>query len=255
MGDGLLRDGQRTVTIGSIGELDALTSRRGFLKLMGMGGALVLLPSVLAACGDDDTLTAPGSGNAVTIDFASGDVAVLQFAYALEQLEADFYTQVVNNFSGSDLTAADQAVLGEVRNHEVIHRDFLEAALGAEASFRLTPMYRGVNFKSRSSVLATARTFEDLGVAAYNGAAQYFSATTAGLGYLALAGKIVSVEARHAAAIRDLISPKTSDFAPAAFDDAFRPSKIATAAQSYIVDVLGFANAPTTFVQGPNGNG
>ena len=255
MGDGLQSDGSKSVTIGSIGELNALTSRRGFMKLMGVGGALVLLPSVLTACSDDDVLTAPGTGNAVTIDFGKGDIAILQFAYALEQLEADFYTRVVDNFSGSDITAAEQSVLVDVRNHEVIHREFLKAALGAEASFALTPTYPGVNFKSRTSVLDAAKTFEDLGVAAYNGAAQYFSNTTAGLGYLTIAGKIVSVEARHAAAIRDLINPKSADFAPASFDDAFRPSKVAAAAQGFIVDKLGFANAPTTFVQGPNNNG
>jgi hypothetical protein len=252
----LQRAARETITIAGIGELNALTSRRGFMKLMGLGGALVLLPSVLTSCSDDNSITDPASGGAVTIDFAKGDVAILQFAWALEQIEADFYTTVVENFSGSDLTPADQAVLGDLRNHEVIHRDFLRAALGSEASFALTPTYPGVNFKSRTSVLATARTLEDLGVAAYNGAAQYFSATTAGLAYLALAGRIVSVEARHASAIRDLISPKTGDansFAPGAFDDAFRPSTAAAAAQSYIVDVFGLANAPATFVPGPKG--
>jgi hypothetical protein len=216
---------------------------------------LVLLPSVLTACEDDDSLTAPATGSAITIDFARGDVALLQFAFALEQLEAGFYTRVAENFGGSDLTAADQAVLGEVRSHEVIHRDFLQALLGSEGSFTLTPSYPGVDFTSRVSVLATARTFEDLGVAAYNGMAQYFSATATGLAYLTLAGKIVSVEARHAAAIRDLLNPKTSLFAPTTFDDAFGPAKVASTAESYIADVLTFTNAPTTFVPGPNGNG
>jgi rubrerythrin len=255
MRDGVPRAGQTTVTISRISELNALTSRRGFLKLMGVGGALVLLPSVLAACSDDDSLTAPQARTAVTIDFARGDVAVLQFAYALEQLEADFYTQVVNNVTGSDLTPVDQVTLGDVRNHEVIHRDLLKAVLGAEASFTLTPTYPGVNFKSRASVLATARTLEDLGVAAYNGAAQYFSATATGLAYLSLATKIVSVEARHASAIGDLINPKATDFAPRPFDDAFSLSKVATNAQGYIADVVTLANLPTTFVQGPNNNG
>ncbi len=255
MGEGSSRGGRGTVTIGSIGELDALTTRRDFMKLMGLGGALVLLPSILTACQDDDSITAPGTGSTVTIDFARGDVAVLQFLYALEQLEADFYTKVVNDFNGSDLTAADQAVIGDLRNHEVIHREFLKAALGADGSFTLATAFPGVNFGSRASVLATATRLEDLGVAAYNGAAQYFSATTAGLAYLTLAGKIVSVEARHAAAIRDLIGPKGADFAPAAFDDAYRPTKVAGEAQGFLVDVLSFANAPTTFVQGPNGDG
>jgi hypothetical protein len=256
MAERLKNDGRKTVTIGSIGELNALTSRRGFMQLMGLGGALVLLPSVLTACGDDDdSLTAPGSGATTTIDFSNGDVAILQFAYALEQLEADFYTKVVDNFSGSDIPAAEQALLTEVRNHEVIHREFLKAALGTDASFTLTTTYPGVNFKSRGSVLAFARDFEDLGVAAYNGAAQYFSATVAGLGYLDLAGKIVSVEARHASAIRDLISPKTNTFAPKAFDDAFRPATVATPVRNFVVDRLVLANAPATFVQGPNNNG
>ncbi len=49
-------------------------------------------------------------------------------------------------------------------------------------------------------------TFEDLGVAAYNGAGQLLEKGE----YLLLAGKIVSVEARHATAIRYLIGMKGS---------------------------------------------
>ena len=50
--------------------------------------------------------------------------------------------------------------------------------------------------------MATAKAFEDLGVSAYNGAGVLIKDA----GYLTLAGKIVSVEARHAAQIRDLIA-------------------------------------------------
>jgi hypothetical protein len=176
---------------------------------------------------------------------------VLQFAYALEQLEADFYTRAVAAFGSSNLSSGEQSVLGDIKQHEVIHREFLKAALGSTYGFTITPTYPGVDFNSRTSVLATAAAFEDLGVAAYNGAAQYISSTD----YLTLAGKIVSVEARHASAIHDLIAPKTSAFAPKTFDDAFSPTKVATTAQGYIVDMLAFAHAPSTFVQGPNNNG
>lgn len=243
----------KTLVISDPAQLGSARTRRDFLRIMGIGGTLVLMPSILTSCSDDDITgpgTTPGTGNTVTIDFSKGDIAVLQFAYALEQLEADFYTKVVAQ-SGSSLTAGENTIMGDIKNHEVIHREFLKIALGSNASFSLTPTYPGVDFSSRTSVLATARTFEDLGVAAYNGAAQYLTSTT----NLLVAGKIVSVEARHAAAIRDLISPKTGEFAPRAFDDAFRPSKVAEAAQGFIVDKLAFANAPTAFVQGPNNNG
>lgn len=245
-----------SLSITDAGMLHAPRSRRDILKLMAMGGSLVLLPAALAACGDDDpmspgTMPTPNSGSPLTIDFAKGDIAVLQFAYALEQLEADFYTQVVNNFDASNLTAAEKAVLLDIKYHEVQHRELFKAALGAANGFTVTPTYPGVNFRDRSSVLVAARTFEDLGVAAYNGAGQYLASAD----LLTLAGKIVSVEARHASVIRDLINPKSGDFSPTAFDDVFSPAKVAGAAQNFVVDKLGFANAPSTFVQGPNNNG
>lgn len=241
--------------ISSVSDLWEPKSRRDFFKMMAVGGSVVFLPGIATACatmgsmGGANSATA-GSGATVTIDFAKGDVAVLQFAYALEQLEADFYSRVVAAFSGSDLTPADQGVLADIKNHEIIHREFLKTALGSNG-FSLTPTYPNVNFSNRASVLGTARAFEDLGVAAYNGAGQYLTDP----GNLTLAGKIVSVEARHSAAIRRMLSPHTGDFAPNAFDNVFSPAKVAGVAQGFIVDHLAFANAPSTFAQGPNNNG
>ncbi len=245
-----------TVVLSDAGMLATPRTRRDILKLMAIGGGLVFLPAALAGCSDDNGITTPptplpNSGAALTIDFAKGDIAVLQFAYALEQLEADFYTKAVNAFGSSNLTAAEKAILQDIKYHEVLHRELFKAALGTTNDFTLNATYPGVNFNDRLSVLTAAKTFEDLGVAAYNGAGQYLTSTT----FLTLAGKIVSVEARHAAVISDLLSPKTSAFAPTAFDDVFRPSKVAAAAQGFVVDKLGFANAPSTFVQGPNNNG
>lgn len=240
--------------MGSARALHALASRREFIRLIGMGGALVLLPSILSGC-EDGTNTAglagPGTGNTVTIDFALGDIAVLQLAYALEQLEADFYGRVVANAATAGFSTAEQATLSQIHNHERIHRDFLKAVLGSNASFSLTPIHDGVNFGSRASVLATARTFEDVGVAAYNGAAQYLTVAS----NLLVAASIVSVEARHASVIGDMISPLTKAFAPAPFDDVHRPATVALAVQPFIQDKLAFANAPAAFTPGPNGKG
>ncbi len=252
-------DKKNLMVISSAEQLLEGRTRREFLKLVGLGGAVIFLPSVLASCNNSssDIMGPPGSGSPLVIDFAKGDIAVLQFAYALEQLEADFYTRVVANFSSS-LSANEQTVLGDIKNHEVIHREALKAVLGASNDFTVNPTYSGLNFSDRASVLTTAKTFEDLGVAAYNGAAQYLSSAA----NLLVAGKIVSVEARHASAIRDLIAPKTASqgdsgtsFAPKSFDDVFSPGKVKTAAQMFIVEQVTFSNAPSTFVQGPNNNG
>ena len=250
-----------TITVSSTAQLWEKSTRRDFMRLMGIGGAVVFLPGMLASCDSGGTpvdpggpggpATGPGTGATVTIDFAKGDIAVLQFAYALEQLEADFYTRVAAGFSGSGLSASEQATFADIKNHEVIHRDAFKTLLGASNGFTLTPVYNGVNFSNRDSILATAKAFEDLGVSAYNGAAQYIK----DVNYLLLAGKIVSVEARHASAIADIISHGTTLFSLTPFDDAFSPQKVAGAAQGFITEKLAFAGTIPAFVQGPNNNG
>jgi len=152
---------------------------------------------VLAGCSKDDS--SPG-----TTDVGSGDFGVLNYAYALEQLEAAFYAQVLTGdyYKGLAATNAEKQVFTDLALHEKIHADFLKTALGSNAIKALTPNFSAVNFNDRNSVLSTAQAFEDLGVQAYNGAGQYITSAD----YLVLAGKIVSVEARHAALIRDIIS-------------------------------------------------
>ncbi|HVF40256.1 MAG TPA: ferritin-like domain-containing protein, partial [Gemmatimonadaceae bacterium] len=165
-----------TVTVSRTDQLMNPASRRDFLRLMGIGGAIVFLPSALISCDDGGLpVQTPGSGGTVTIDFAKGDIAVLQFAFALEQLEADFYSRVASNFGASGLSAAEQTIFADIRNHEVIHREALRTVLGSANTFTIEPVYNDVSFGSRTSILATAKAFEDLGVAAYNGAAQYLT--------------------------------------------------------------------------------
>lgn len=143
-----------------------------------------------------------------TVDVGPGDIGILNFAYALEQLEAAFYTVVLQRpYRG--MSSYEQQILTGVRDHEIAHRELFRSTLGASAIPDLEVTFNRVNFASRASVLGTARTFEDLGVSAYNGAGPYITNPF----YLATAGAIVSVEARHAALIRDMISPYSSAFA------------------------------------------
>jgi hypothetical protein len=238
-------------TDGTSGERPVERSRRDFLRSAGLGGALLAFPSLFAACSADATAPAvlapnqaddshgsdPHAHGAVVLNFGT-DVGVLNYAYALEQLEAAFYTTVLHHpYQG--ITSREMTLLRDVRDHEVVHRDFLRAALGDQRIRDLTPNLAPINFLSRDEVLNTARTFEDLGVAAYNGAAKYLESDV----YLTIAGKIVSVEARHASAIRDLLQPKTGYFAPKAFDDALAPATVLAAASAFIVDKITVVNA------------
>jgi rubrerythrin len=238
------------IELGSLSELHT-TTRRDFLRLVGVGGALVLLPGFVTACASDDVTGLPASGDPFVIDFSAGDLAILQFAFVLEQLEADFYGRVVADFARSNFTTTEQTLLTDIRNHEAIHRAFLEATLGAGAAITITPAYKGLAFTDRATVLAFAKQMEDLGIAMYNGVAQYVVSTTT----LLLLAKIAAVEGRHASAIGDLITPRTDSFAPRPTEDLFRPAKVAAAAQANLVEKIGFVNLPAAFIQGPNNNG
>ncbi|MGI8813417.1 MAG: ferritin-like domain-containing protein [Pyrinomonadaceae bacterium] len=215
-------------------------TRRSFLKLSSTAVLMALAygairPETLRA--SDAFLGLPveplGQG---AVDLGKGDFGVLNYAYALEQLEAAFYSQVINT-PYSRMTSAEREILTDIRDHEIAHREFFKAALGKKAIPGLQVNFTSINFNSRDSVLGTAKTFEDLGVSAYNGAGQLLKKGD----YLLLAGKIVSVEARHAATIRDLLSPMSSSFAGddvidprTGLDMAKMPSEVLAAAGPFI---------------------
>lgn len=215
-------------------------SRRNFLKRAGAVSAMSLAV-IATSCKDDDTTATPTK----TVDLGSGDVGILNYAYALEQLEAAFYIDAVAK-PYANMSADELSLLTEIRDHEVIHRDFFKAALGSAAIPVLEIDLSSIDFKSRASVLGAAKLFEDTGVLAYNGAGKLIKDAN----YLLLAGKIVSVEARHAAAIRDLLMPLTASFAgddiidANGLDGAKMPSEILGAVAGFFKTKITGANLP-----------
>nr|WP_242920691.1 ferritin-like domain-containing protein [Pontibacter liquoris] len=212
--------------------------RRMFFRYAGATAAVTTLLFATSSCDNDDD-EAPLDPTAV--DLGSGDTGVLNYAYALEQLEAAFYTQVVAK-SLSMFNQTEQQIMQDLKGHENIHRDFLKAALGSAAIPDLEVNFSAIDFNDKNSILSTARTFEDLGVAAYNGAGRLLE----NAGYLTLAGKIVSVEARHAAVIRDLITNGTfSDSAnDKGLDPAMMPADVLAAASAFIKTKISANNLP-----------
>jgi hypothetical protein len=174
---------------------DAKMHRRKFLLF---SGAAVTAAAIGVSCSKDNGENDTNN----SVNLGSGDTGVLNYAYALEQLEAAFYIQVMATpYSG--MTAIETEYLRDIRDHEIAHREFFKNALGSNAIQGLEVNFSSINFSNRDSVLGTARAFEDLGVSAYNGAGRLLTSAA----FLTLAGKIVSVEARHAAIIRELITP------------------------------------------------
>ena len=173
------------------------TSRAGFFrKAFAAGGGLTLggvaiggLPALATG--------APSPGQ---------DVQILNFALTLEYLEAEFYTRA----------SASGALKGEAKQfsdvvgaHERAHVAYLKKALGAKAVAKPTFDFKGTT-EDQTKFLATARVLEDTGVMAYNGQGPNLTKAT-----LAAAATIVSVEARHAAWVRDILAQLP---APTSFD-------------------------------------
>lgn len=197
--------------------------RRRFLKAI--GGTVGAATLTLAGC---DTMGNGGGGggsdggvnsgsesgtvDSLTLDFST-DFGVLNFAYLLEQLESRFYSIACKgpNSPYDGINELERYYLSALDKHEGTHDAFLMKAIPDDERIPddLEFDFSDVDFSDRGSVLSTARTLEDVGVSAYNGAADFLEDPF----FLLYAGKIVSVEARHAAAIRQTFFDDPEAFA------------------------------------------
>lgn len=222
---------------------------------------------LLIGCSSDDSFNdilppdptpGPGPGPEGKFDLGSGNLGILNYAYALEQLEAAFYAKVREGGYYASTSGNERQILDDVYFHEVIHREFFKTAINdAVSEDKVLPElsfdFSSVDFDSRDDVLATSVQLEDTGVMAYNGAGKLIDVSDdAGKVYLGAAGKIVSVEARHASAFRNLVEPGSTNFASddvliglmgtePAFDKATLPADILAA-----VGELGFITTEFT---------
>ncbi|CRK16097.1 hypothetical protein BN1723_002270 [Verticillium longisporum] len=158
-----------------------------------------------------------------------GDIDILNYALTLEFLERKFYEQGLANYTKEELTGAGLDAnlyenLQTIYSDEKTHVDFLAGALGDKAIPEPTFAFPSTDAKS---FLGLSAILEGVGVSAYLGAA----AVIADKAYVTAAGAILTVEARHAAYIRNAIGQKPF---PTPFDTPLNFNQVFSLAAQFV---------------------
>ncbi|KAF9259964.1 hypothetical protein L218DRAFT_1003200 [Marasmius fiardii PR-910] len=154
---------------------------------------------------------------------------VLKFADVLNQFEAQFYQAALAKFVDSDFASAgfissqiplEQFII--IQNDEMTHSSFLQGGLAAIGEKPVTSCKFKVDAATQdvATMTATARIVENLGVAAFLGAAPLIGDPV----ILQAAGSILTVEARHQTMLNVLSNSGSS--IPNAFDVPLSPSEV-----------------------------
>jgi rubrerythrin len=181
--------------------------RADLLKRAALGGGAIIGSSALL--GMLPSVASAASTGRSARSSAASDAAILNFALTLEYLEAAFYAEGV---SKAGLAMKELAFAKTVAKDEAQHVAFLKSALGSAAVKKPTFDFKGTT-SAKTTFLKTAMVLEDTGVSAYAGAAPSITNKKT----LAAALSVHSVEARHAAWVRDILGVVP---APVPFDAA-----------------------------------
>jgi rubrerythrin len=232
------------------------SQRRDVIKNLTKGVTVATLPFVTGAI-FNKAYGQTGGGMNTVLD-------VLNFALTLEYLEAEFYNR---GLAASNLIPAGTTRNGfqTLANHENAHVAFLRAAItGAGGTPVAKPTFdfsggNGSNngpfataFTNYDLFLAISQTFEDTGVRAYKGQAANLMSNNE---VLTAALNIHSVEARHAAFVREVrkarggslvvgdvrpwIIGNQSNIANAAVQPSYNGEQVTTQAGINIVNING----------------
>lgn len=205
--------------------MDALDgdTRAGFLRRAGLaGGAVIGGGAVLGALAPN--AMAYSTGNRPPASFGKGDIGILNFALTLEYLESSFYNEATSIQHHKAFLKVPQArvFLSAVTKDENEHVAALKKVLGKHAVKKPKFNFHGDNAE-QSKFLTAAFTFENEGVHAYSGQAFNIKAPAV----LAAALSIVTVEARHAAAVGLIRNGTDYGITPnGAFDKPYGATKV-----------------------------
>lgn len=188
--------------------LDRLNPRRAVFSSLGT----VAKRSALAAT---PVLLASMFQKAYAGTNAGDPVEIFNYALTLEYLEADFYNKMKASPFFATASAADQAAINKISQHETAHVNLLKTVISGIKGTPVAPVtFKAAAFVGLTSFAAqleVAQQLEDTGVRAYKGRATDLQGipdvTIPGVGTinpLESALQIHSVEARHAAHIRGM---------------------------------------------------
>ena len=186
---------------------DDPSSRKRFFKMLGGAGAVSAFSIALAACGDDDKkasgdVTTPTQPEPSNAESNTSDLKILNYALTLEFLEAEFYSGVIASGLVKDPKVV--SIAKKFGSTEQEHVDALTATikkLGGKPVAKPKTNFQPTLDKGLKAVLEAAADVENLGAAAYLGQAGKIKNKEV----LAAALAIHTVEARHAAALNELV--------------------------------------------------
>jgi hypothetical protein len=208
-------------------------TRLGFLRKAGMaGGAFAGGGAVLGALAPGASAHGrwdhgrhhhhPQSGRPPRA-FGRGDIGILNFALALEYLEAAFYNEATAH--GAITDPATAAFLKTTTRDENAHVAALRQALGSNAISMPQFDFQGIP-EDQAKFQQTAFVLENTGVHAYLG--QVTNIRTPA--HLAAAGSIAIIEGRHASVIGSIINDTPDGIAPSGpFDTPYTAEQVLTA--------------------------
>ena len=181
--------------------------RRGFLRVSAASAATVAL---IATTGCSTETPEPVAADPYQLVLPSGDSGLFYYGYLLALALSTTYEKIVAN-PPTDLTAAERTLIFNMRDHQVVYRElfhyYIDPTTANTGPFPSDFSFNTASFTltTRAGVLAAVQQLADLAAAAYPVLLPLF--TSASAYPRALLVKTVSVQARHAATIRDLRTP------------------------------------------------
>jgi hypothetical protein len=220
------------------------SSRRAFFtKSAAVFGAGALAAKIISA--QTSTTTAP----------ATTDLDLLNYALALENLEAAFYTMYAGKYSTSDFAGSNTVpifgtkvtgnitnYIATIRDHEVAHVAALKSTITSLGGTPVAACVYNFGVNNVNDFLMTAMALENTGVMAYDGAIAMVTSPT----IKQAAATIATVEARHASYLNVLNGALPF---PSAFDTPKAMSDVLAIAGQFISSCP-TGSSPT---QNPNG--